>query len=208
MRRRCLIIFAKAPRLAQVKRRLAAGIGDVEAWRFYQTTMRRVLIRLARDRRWRTSLFMAPDRFAHAPGDWPKGAVRFAQGPGDLGARMGRAFRAQPPGPVVLVGTDIPSLGAGHIDRAFRALGRADVVFGPAADGGYWLIGLARRRGASVEFKDVRWSTRYALADTCASLPKNYAVAMIDTLEDVDDRASYERLGHVGPARPPGVSGG
>ncbi|WP_425283593.1 DUF2064 domain-containing protein [Methyloceanibacter stevinii] len=52
-----------------------------------------------------------------------------------------------PPGPVVLVGSDIPRISRAHIAEAFRLLGNADAVFGPAQDGGYWLVGFKRSPG-------------------------------------------------------------
>lgn len=115
------------------------------------------------------------------------------QGPGDLGARMARAFGSLPPGPAVIVGTDIPALTTRHVARAFAALEGADAVFGPAADGGYWLVGLARRRPLPDPFVDVAWSTSRALSQTLANLPGRFRVALIDSLEDVDDRTGYER---------------
>ncbi len=189
-----LLVFVKAPQLAQAKRRLAAGIGDVAAWRFYRETVRGTLARLARDERWQTSIYVTPDRFAVAGWLWPRGLARRPQGGGDLGARMSRALRERPPGPVVLVGSDIPSLTAAHVERAFRALGQADVVFGPAIDGGYWLIGLARRRTRSIALDGVRWSTEWALSDTRAAIGSHHSVTLIDALWDVDDAAGYERL--------------
>lgn len=192
--KRQLLVFVKAPRLAQAKRRLAAGIGDVEAWRFYRHTMRGILARLARDGRWQTSIYVTPDRFAVGGWLWPPGLARWPQGTGDLGARMSRALRERPPGPVVLVGSDIPSLTAAHVERAFRALGQADAVFGPAIDGGYWLIGLARRRTRSIALDGVRWSTEWALSDTRAAIGPRHSIALIDALWDVDDAAGYERL--------------
>ncbi len=48
---------------------------------------------------------------------------------------MGRLFRHLPPGPVVIVGADIPALRRHHIARAFAALGQAEAVLGPAEDG-------------------------------------------------------------------------
>lgn len=116
-----------------------------------------------------------------------------SQGPGDLGARMARVFQSLPPGPALIVGTDIPALTTRHVARAFAALDGADAVFGPAADGGYWLVGLARRRPLPDPFVDVAWSTPHALSQTLANLPKAARVALVDTLEDVDDRAGYER---------------
>ena len=62
----------------------------------------------------------------------------------------------------------------------------ADAVIGPATDGGYWLIGLARRRAAPDLFRGVRWSSEHALSDTAASLPAGYIVRQTDYLSDLD----------------------
>ncbi|MGH6660397.1 MAG: DUF2064 domain-containing protein, partial [Rhodospirillales bacterium] len=72
------------------------------------------------------------------------------------------------------------------------ALGRADAVFGPAADGGYWLVGLRRRPRRLRLFEGVRWSSEHALADTLANLGGRPHV-LLETLEDVDDGAAYQR---------------
>jgi hypothetical protein len=190
---RHLLIFAKAPRLGQVKSRLAAGIGPVAALRFYRETAARLLRELGGDPRWRVWLAVTPRR-ALAAAYWPAGPARIDQGPGDLGQRMGRVFRSLPPGPAVIVGSDIPELAPRHVAAAFRALGGHDAVIGPAADGGYWLIGLRRRpRVPAGLFAGVRWSSAQALADTRASLSPRASVALLETLEDVDDSASYER---------------
>jgi len=185
------VIFAKAPRLGQVKSRLAAGIGAVAALRFHRETTERLLRRVGTDRRWRVWLALTPRRaLAH----WPSSARWLDQGQGDLGRRMGRVFRVLPPGPAVIVGSDIPELSARHVAAAFRALGGHDAVLGPAVDGGYWLIGLRRRpRIPAGLFEGVRWSSVHALADTRASLPRNAAVALLETLEDVDDAESHAR---------------
>ncbi len=194
-----LVIFARAPRLGAVKRRLAADIGDLGASRFYRQTLAGVLRRLGRDRRWRTWLAVTPDRFARAPGMWRAAAGRaglpplLPQGGGDLGARMPRPFDRLPPGPVVIVGCDIPDLNPAHVARAFAALGRHDAVFGPATDGGYWLVGLRRRALAPDLFRGVRWSSELALADTLANLDWRQKVALIERLDDVDDAESYRR---------------
>jgi len=100
---------------------------------------------------------------------------------------MGRPFRELPPGPLVLVGTDIPDLRPAHIARAFAALGRADAVFGPATDGGFWLVGLRRRPRALEVFDSVDWSAPQTLDQTLANLPEGTRVEIIDTLCDIDD---------------------
>jgi glycosyltransferase A (GT-A) superfamily protein (DUF2064 family) len=93
---------------------------------------------------------------------------------------------------VVIIGADIPEIRADHIARAFAALGTADLVFGPARDGGYWLIGAKGPARRVPMFANVRWSTRHALADTRANL-EGRRVALLDLLDDVDDEESYIR---------------
>jgi len=192
-RQRQLVVFVKAPRLGQAKSRLAAGIGGVAALGFYRRMMERLIRRLRRDARWRTVLATTPLR-AGRPRTWPPGLQRRDQGWGDLGARMARVFRALPPGPVVIVGSDIPDLTATHVWTAFRALGRHEAVFGPASDGGYWLIGMRRRPAVPrALLAGVRWSSSDALADSRASLPARMSVKILTTLEDVDDAEAYRR---------------
>ncbi|MDH3232713.1 MAG: TIGR04282 family arsenosugar biosynthesis glycosyltransferase [Alphaproteobacteria bacterium] len=189
-----LVIFAKLPILGQVKRRLAADIGAVEALRFYRSNLRRLIRRLGCDRRWTTRLALTPDRATDNAVAGSGALTVVPQGGGDLGARMGRAIEGCPPGPAVLIGADIPGVGPGHIKRAFTALRGNDVVFGPAADGGYWLVGASTTGRRKLAFGgSIRWSTAHALADTRAGLPAGARVALADTLEDVDDAAAYTR---------------
>src|ERR1051325_1477302 len=104
----------------------------------------RLLRRPGRDGRWQLRLAVTPDRARRRERLWPQSVPMEGQGGGDLGQRMRRALAACPPGPAVLIGTDIPALGPEHIAEAFRLLGNHDLVFGPAADGGFWLIGARR----------------------------------------------------------------
>ena len=108
--------------------------------------------------------------------------------------RMRRALRASPPGPAVLVGADIPALAAGDIWAAFHLLGRHDLVFGPAEDGGFWLVGARHPQHLPALFEGVRWSSPHALADTLADLPRRVTVGFASRLEDVDDADAYRRL--------------
>lgn len=183
-----LVIFARAPRPGRAKRRLAADIGPVAAARFQRLALERTVRRLAFDRRWETRLAVTG-----GPYRWPADVARIAQPRGDLGRRMDLVMRGLGPGPVVLVGSDIPDIEPRHIAAAFRALGRHDVVFGPAEDGGYWLVGFRRRPVMPAPFDPVRWSTRHALADTIANLGTRFDYALVDTLNDVDDGADYSR---------------
>jgi uncharacterized protein len=177
-------VFARAPRLGTVKRRLAAGIGDRAALQFYRTTLAATLRRLAADRRFRTVLAITPDR---SLGPWRHGLPTVGQGCGDLGVRMCRALRRHPRGRVAIVGADIPDLRADDVAAAFRQLRGRHACFGPAEDGGYWLVALGPRRPAD-PFASVRWSGPHALADTLANF-RRCTVAFLRTLRDVDTAA-------------------
>ncbi|WP_421905640.1 TIGR04282 family arsenosugar biosynthesis glycosyltransferase [Mameliella sp.] len=182
---RTLIVMVKEPRPGRVKTRLAHDIGTVAAAWWFRHQCARLLPRL-RDPRWRIALAVSPDRDGMASRCWPDDLARLPQGRGDLGARMARAMRTAPAGPVCVIGADIPGITPATIWRGFRALGGAEVVFGPAEDGGYWLVGV-KNAGQFPQglFRGVRWSTEHALADTRASVAGR-KVALVDMLRDVD----------------------
>jgi uncharacterized protein len=181
-----LIVFVRAPLLGAVKRRLAAGVGAAVAHRFYVDTTRRMLSRVGGDPRWDVVLSVTPDGAALRGRFWPDAYPRMPQGQGDLGRRMANAILRFRNRPVVLVGSDIPDLSAVQIGRAFQRLGASDFVFGPASDGGYWLVGVREPWRARHLFEAVRWSGPHALDDTLANTGKA-RVALLDPLDDVDD---------------------
>lgn len=191
-----LIIFVKEPRPGRVKTRLARDIGSVHAAWWFRHQATALVRKLARDRRWRTVLAVSPDRAGVESRVWPTGIARWPQGVGDLGRRMARAFDAMGPGPVVIIGADIPGVTPVLIAGAFHRLRGAEAVLGPATDGGYWLIGL-RHAGPGVPARlldGVRWSGRHAMVDTLRCLAPR-RVAFAPTLDDVDRLADLERLG-------------
>ncbi len=182
---RTLVIMVKEPLPGRVKTRLGRDLGmTAAAWWFRHQT--RALIRRVQDPRWQVVLAVAPDRAGLSSRVWSAHLPRWPQGRGDLGDRMGRMLRAAPAGPVCVIGADIPGVTAARVADAFRALGSHDAVFGPAPDGGYWLVGLKRARPVPPRlFENVRWSTEHALADTVATLP-DHRIAQVATLRDVD----------------------
>ena len=194
-----LVIMAKSPILGIAKRRLGREIGGTRATRFYRACLSHTVLRLASDPRWQTLLAVAPDKEVAQP-LWPANALRLQQGDGDLGKRMQRLFKHLPPGPAIIVGSDIPAISPSHVAQAFRVLGAADAVLGPTPDGGYWLIGLKRAPKILSPFTGVRWSGPFALADTIANLKGKrvvYAAALcdVDTADAYrEERASAERL--------------
>lgn len=186
---RYLVIMAKSPRLGLAKRRLGAEIGDVAAIHFYRNCLTRTCLRLGTDPRWQTVLAITPDCDVQKR-HWPRNIPRMAQGSGNLGQRMHRVFARLPRGEVLIIGSDIPAIEPHHIAHAFHLLGCSDAVYGPATDGGYWLVGLKRMRATPNAFAKVRWSGPHALADTLANLDGR-KIALAATLSDVDEAKTY-----------------
>ncbi len=200
MIRRKLFIMLKEPGAGRVKTRLGADIGMTSAAWWFRHQSRDLIRRLGRDPRWQTVLAVSPDQEGLQSRIWPADLPRWPQGRGNLGDRMGTILRTASKGPVVIIGADIPGITPTLIEKAFRALGDHDVVFGPAIDGGYWLVGM-KRGGRSVPvglFNGVRWSTEHALADTVASL-RDRQIKMIDMLKDVDVATDLEVIKTDGP---------
>jgi rSAM/selenodomain-associated transferase 1 len=189
MGEKSLVVFTKWPAMGVAKTRLARAIGKSAAWRINRTMTAQLLRRLD-GQRWRLALAVSPDIVLKRPlpGLWPSRLVRRPQGGGDLGARLERVLRAAT-GPIVIIGADAPDVCARDIWHAFEALRRADAVFGPAVDGGFWLIGLRRRIARRVDLSGVRWSSAHALADVGARLPVK--TAFLRRLVDLDDDAAY-----------------
>jgi len=182
---RTLIIMLKEPHPGRVKTRLGRDIGMTAAAWWFRHQAGRLLQRLD-DPRWQIVLAVSPDAEGLRSRVWPAGLPRLAQGRGDLGERMARMLRQVQHGPACLIGADIPAVNRAHVARAFRRLGDHDAVFGPAPDGGFWLIGLKHpRRQPPGFFRNVRWSTSTALADSRATLP-DHRIETCDTLSDVD----------------------
>ncbi len=194
-----LIVFARAPEHGAVKQRLARDIGDQTALEFYRSTLSSLLERM-NNQPWDLIVSTATDCGCNHP--FFNGFNCIAQAPGDLGYRMTQTLDRYVGKARIIIGSDIPSVKAVHISAAFAALAKHDVVFGPACDGGFWLVGCSAGFQAAAPSSDghgrqfmqkVRWSTRHALADTIATLPTGCRIAKVNTLMDVDDGESYAR---------------
>jgi uncharacterized protein len=113
----------------------------------------------------------------------------------DLGERLTRAFRdafvhslAQSPRRVVVIGTDILGLSPQVLERAFSALSLADVVVGPAVDGGYYLLGM--NAFYPQLFQNITWSTASVFAETIRQVELlQLACTTLDVLRDIDTPA-------------------
>ncbi len=207
---RVLGVFAKRPVAGQVKTRLASETSPEWAARVADAFLRDTLDRLAAIPA-RHVLACAPAEaeswFADLVGER---AALVRQSSGDLGQRMTAFFQSQREAgstATVLIGTDSPTLPLAYIQQAFDALGRADVVLGPATDGGYYLIGIARRLPPI--FTGVRWSSPHVLAETLARLPADWRLELLPPWYDVDTWADWRMLcGHLAAMRRAGIDPG
>jgi hypothetical protein len=166
---RLLLVFAKAPEPGRAKTRLIPAIGAEAAADLQRRLIERTLSTASSAQDWSTELWCHPH--CQAPGLVDAGArhgiALRPQTGRDLGERMHDAIASSLTRieHAVLIGTDCPELSTEHLDEAFGALdGAADVVLGPAEDGGYYLIGL--RRPAPELFSDVPWGTDAVLETT------------------------------------------
>lgn len=187
-----LIIMAKRPVIGAVKTRLGRDIGSVKATAFYRHMLARTINDLGCDPRWQTLLAVAPDR---AIGDrlFPGNLAQICQGGGDIGERMARLLSRNSFGCTLVIGSDIAGLSRQHIAAPFAQLRHKPFVFGPARDGGFWLVGCRSGLWRDQVFDDVRWSSEHTLADVLVNLDdEQYALAA--TLSDVDTGADYRKL--------------
>ena len=193
-----IVVMAKAPQPGQVKTRLvpplSAGGAAVLAARFARRTLTTAVAAALGP----VTLCCAPDATHEFFQVCARrhGVALVDQGDGDLGARMQRALAMglERHRRVLLLGTDVPSVEPHDLRSAAAALGDgADVVIGPATDGGYWLIG-ARRIDASL-FDGIAWSTPGVLAATRGRIAAlGWKAAEIATHADVDLPSDLEGL--------------
>jgi rSAM/selenodomain-associated transferase 1 len=187
--------MARHPEPGRVKTRLAATLGDATACALYEAMLLDLADRLA-VLRW-------PVTWAYTPAAAPfarllPGARCRPQADGDLGDRMrvavAEAFAAGP-GPVLVLGADVPHVPAAALAAAADALASdADVALGPAADGGYYLVGLARP--APALFAGIPWGTGTVLDATVArARALGLRTRLLPPGFDVDEPADLRRLG-------------
>jgi rSAM/selenodomain-associated transferase 1 len=183
-----VLAFLKYPDPGRVKTRIAATIGEQGAAELYRALIGEVLIAL-QPLRPEVEVVGAfdgakPEHFA----EWAVLVDRWWPQPaGDLGTRLGAAFRdAHEAGvPVVAVGTDCLELDAQLIRDAFAILRTHDAVFGPATDGGYYLVGTARYLDGF--FDAVRWSSSHTLADhTRQCENRGFSFELLPARDDID----------------------
>jgi rSAM/selenodomain-associated transferase 1 len=209
-----LVLFARVPRLGEVKSRLAHDIGDEAALAVYREflfdafeLMRSVSAEGVQRTVWFTEPF-DPGKSDDAElrdqlGDFTLGV----QSGEDLGERMQSCLAgllASGYRRVVIIGADAPMIPSDSIVRAFAALRDRDVVLGPAKDGGYYAVGA--RTVIPEMFRGIEWGTDTVFQETVKLLKiLGVAPVLLPEGRDVDTGEDMRRLaGEIDSARSAG----
>ncbi len=191
-----LILFTRRPEPGRVKTRLIPLLGPVGAADLQRQMAEHVLS--VAQRYIRTHACDIEIRFEGGTPDqmtrWLGEDLLLApQKDGNLGERMGNALESAFHCGVqraVLAGTDIPGITADTFETAFTALTVHHTVFGPARDGGYYLVGMqtsVSRRAIPLIFEDIPWGTGIVLEKTLDRLKSSgLSAALTERLQDVD----------------------
>jgi len=192
-----VIIMAKAPGTEYVMTRLRACLSDEQRIRLYGALLERAVRRLRSVPGAHTFIAFWPP---HAMADFRHfGLEAFPQSEGDIGAKMHGAIQealARGYGKAVAVGVDIPELTQAVVLEAFGLLDESDVVFGPATDGGYYLVGMKAPREEL--FEGVQWSSEETLGQSMKRARElGLRVSLLQPLDDIDTPADLERHPHL-----------
>ena len=183
MSKTLLIVFVKNNILGKVKTRLAKTVGDNKAFEVYKQ-----LIDITEE----CSLKVDSDKHIYFSekvinSKWVD-ELKFVQQGNSLGDRMSNAFEngfKQGYEKVILIGSDLPEISPSIIQEGFDKLEKSEVVFGPAEDGGYYLIGMKKSR--KFIFENKPWSETGLLEITLDELGKqDVSFYLLQTLNDID----------------------
>lgn len=201
-----LIVFQKNPVLGQVKTRIAKILGEEKALEIYRFLVWKTHEQITLLTNW--DVFLYYSDFTEKV-DWKpkKGEISYHLQKGkDLGERMRNAFEEifhKGYTRILIIGTDCPQLTEETLNNAAKELNNYDVVFGPAKDGGYYLLGLKKLYNGL--FQDIPWSTESVLELSIQYLKQNKisfqttsSLSDIDTAEDWDKyQKSFQGVGRT-----------
>ncbi len=194
---RRLLVFARNPLPGRVKTRLIPSLGAVAATAVYRQLLQDTLLAAAQVAGVDSEIWLDEGE----PVPWladiaaAHGLAIRQQSGRDLGMRMHAASSAslRSAERVVLIGSDCPEFDPSYLEAAFAALAQQDAVLGPAADGGYVLIGL--RAAPAVLFKDIAWGTPQVLAVTRDRLRQlGWRWTELPPRHDIDEPGDLQRF--------------
>jgi len=194
--RSALVVMARHPEDGAVKTRLARVIGAARARLLYRAFLSDIERRFAGGPRTLVWAYHPPEApFASVVG--PQARCLPQRG-ADLAERMHNGFRdvlAEGFDRVLMIGADVPHVAGAWLDEAEACLGSVDVVLGPSADGGYYLVAM---RAAHDIFRGVALSTNRALAETMDEANRRgLTVHLLPASFDIDEAQDLDRLARL-----------
>ncbi len=189
-----IVVMAKAPVAGQAKTRLIPALGADGAAALAQRMLVHAVGQALSARCGPVEVCAAPDAAHAAFADLRRqhGVTLQVQGAGDLGQRMHRIFERHG-APLLLMGSDIPTLDAHALRAAAEALRSHDAVFVPAHDGGYALVGL--NAPCAALFEHMTWSVPTVMEHTRARLrTAGLRHAELPAVHDIDAPADLVHL--------------
>jgi rSAM/selenodomain-associated transferase 1 len=196
-----LLVFARLPELGKVKTRLAADVGEMRALEVYEAMLRDLLAGIGTSTpdleievMWAPSENANGELLRRAFGSHAT-AMQAGEGLGDrLSMALSERFFFHRTEKIVVIGVDDPSLSRELIDHAFALLESCEYVVGPAADGGYYLLGCRALSFDPSVFQDIEWGTSTVLQATIARIAAiERTVAVLPRRQDIDTAADLEQ---------------
>jgi len=183
-----LIVFLKYPEKGKVKTRVAAALGQNFALELYRCMISDISAITRKVNADTIIAYSGPEgaSFPEFPG------IRLVHQRGkDLGKRMYNAFVdvfSDGAEKCVLIGSDIPGVTTGLLNDSFKKLVHADMVIGPASDGGYYCIGFKRESLNKMIFREIPWSTSDVFSETVKRIQEaDMRAKYLPQLSDIDD---------------------
>jgi len=202
-----LLLFARVPELGKVKSRLAQSIGDEKALAVYEAMLRDVLAAAGPSNEameievmWAPAPDATGDKLRRAFGEDRALAMQTGA---TLGDRIAMAFSERfffhRTDAIIAIGVDDPKLTRQAIDHAFALLDSCEWVIGPAADGGYYLIGCRAAAFDSALFRDIEWGSDSVLRTTVDRIRnRENSLAVLPMHYDIDEEADLRRFASEG----------
>jgi rSAM/selenodomain-associated transferase 1 len=194
--RDALIVIAKYPEIGAVKTRIR-GLSDHQRVELYNKLLIDTMVKLSSITGVDIFIAFAPDNAGDFFARFNVGLIPLSGG--DLGDRMYQAFQdtfLKGYEKISLVGADIPDMSSAIIKDSFNELREHDIVFGPATDGGYYLIGM--KRLIHEVFTNVPWSAGNTLNISLKNAKQaGCSIGFTDELSDVDTYEDAKKHGLI-----------
>ncbi|MFL2632710.1 MAG: TIGR04282 family arsenosugar biosynthesis glycosyltransferase [Candidatus Marivariicella sp.] len=184
MKQNLLIIFSKNSILGKVKSRLAKSIGEKKALKIYKLLVKKT-INVLFEFKYDMAVFHSD--FIPKKNIWNFTKYQKIQNGRNLGNKMKNAFQwgfNNGYNKILIIGTDLWDLEEKLLIKSYEKLKNNDVVFGPAFDGGYYLLGLKKMTNSIFEIKS--WGTNDVLKNSLKRV-KGKSVYFLPMLNDIDD---------------------